>query len=179
MARSTAKSFRLDGPTWRGPEVRNRGFLVSGIVLIAASLIGPAVQAGVSDSPAAWSRSGHMSDGGHMWGWWDNSGRGESVAPIEGAEELTIVADDFSFSPSNLTVSAGEAMNLRLVNRGKVSHDLVVPELALRLVAAPGEETVAGLDTTAPGVYRFWCTFPGHEAQGMVGELTVETAKND
>lgn len=156
--------------------MRNKGLLISGIVLIAASLIGPAVQAGVSDGPVGWGRFGHMSDGGHMWGWWGSSGQGETFAPIEGAEEMTVVANDFSFSPSDLTVSAGEAMNLRLVNRGSVSHDLVIPELGLRLVVAPGEETVAGLDTTAPGVYRFWCTFPGHEAQGMVGELTVETA---
>jgi uncharacterized cupredoxin-like copper-binding protein len=38
----------------------------------------------------------------------------------------------------------------------------------------PGESVSVTFETPGPGTYSFLCTFPGHYAAGMVGELTVE-----
>lgn len=142
---------------------------------MAASLIGPTVQASVADTTVTWNWLGHMSDRGHMWDWWNDSESATSSPRVEGADEVVVVATDFDFAPSEVTVSAGEPVNLRLVNEGRLPHDLVIPELDLRVSAGAGGEGVAGLDPE-PGVYEFWCSYPGHESQGMIGTLTVESA---
>lgn len=153
--------------------MRDRSVLVTGALLLAVSLIGPTVQASVDNSTASRGWTSHMSGRGHMWGGWGDADAGSIDSAVEGAEEMVVVATDFGFAPSELAFIAGEPMNLRLVNQGRLPHDLVIPELDWRISADPGGQAVAGLDPE-PGVYRFWCSYPGHASQGMSGTLTVE-----
>lgn len=44
----------------------------------------------------------------------------------------------------------------------------------LHLVAEPGKQDALEFVPTQPGVYRFFCSVPGHRAAGMVGELIVK-----
>lgn len=58
--------------------------------------------------------------------------------------------------------------------------DFVAPEMKAQVIAAtalagPGETVDVTFTVPAkPGVYPFMCTFPGHFAAGMKGELTVQ-----
>jgi heme/copper-type cytochrome/quinol oxidase subunit 2 len=153
--------------------MRRRGLLIAGITLVSMSIVGSAVQAGVSGQGyQGW--FGHMFDGGdHMWGWSGSDAPRQSGPPVADAEEATVVATDFAFAPETVVV-AGEAVNIRLDNQGSAPHDLVVPELGLRVSASPGREAVAGIVDPEPGTYDMWCTYPGHADAGMTGTFIVE-----
>lgn len=107
----------------------------------------------------------------HMRGW-----RGPSATPPAsrpGARVVAVTLVDFAFQPPNLRVRATEAVNLELVNSGRVPHDLYVPDLNFRVFLQPGQQVVAGLPRVAPGTYEFYCTLPGHRSAGMEGTLTA------
>jgi plastocyanin len=87
---------------------------------------------------------------------------------------VTVAANDFSFSPSQIRVEG--PFNLTLVNDGRLLHDLTVPELNIKLVAGPGETVTTGVPQVSPGEYSFCCSVPGHADAGMVGVLVVESS---
>lgn len=85
---------------------------------------------------------------------------------------MTLV--DFAFRPASIRVKAGDPVNLRLVNSGRITHDLYVPALGFQVTVAPGQEVVAELPAAPPGTYEFYCTLPGHREAGMRGTLVVD-----
>jgi len=113
-------------------------------------------------------------------------------APVR---ELRIEMDDtMRFSPSALTVVAGETVKLVLVNRGKMTHELVIgtaAELAEHLremksgsaahhhhssseisaEAGQSREVIRSFDKS--GELGIACFEPGHYEAGMKGTLTV------
>lgn len=93
--------------------------------------------------------------------------------PYADATVVEVAATDLAFDPGAVTVDAGEPVNLRLVNRGQVFHDLTIPDLDVTLAAEPGETVTTGITVDAPGTYEFLCTVPGHADAGMRGTLTV------
>lgn len=107
----------------------------------------------------------------HMRGWQGPSASPPASRP--GARVLAVTLVDFAFQPPNFQVRASEAVNLKLVNSGRVPHDLYVPALNFRVLLEPGQQVVAGLPRAAPGTYEFYCTVPGHRSAGMEGILTV------
>lgn len=143
-----------------------RGLLIAGIAALLIAFTGAAVQMPAAGPWGMW--------GGHMWsspdgGWWQTG----SSAPIEGAEELTVLARDYSFEPADLTVTTGSPVNLTLVNEGRVPHDLAVRDLGIHVTAGPGERATTGFVVDQAGTYEIVCTYPGHAAAGMAGRLRV------
>ncbi len=105
----------------------------------------------------------------HMRGW------NPTPAPraLPGARVVLVELVDFAFRPGVLRVRAGETVNLRLRNAGRVLHDLYVPALGFRAAVNPGQEVVTSLAAGRPGTYEFYCTLPGHREAGMSGTLVV------
>jgi uncharacterized cupredoxin-like copper-binding protein len=109
--------------------------------------------------------------------------------------ELRIEMDDtMRFSPSVLTVTAGERVRLVVVNRGKLTHELVIgtaDELAhhqremksgsaahhhhsdseISVEAGQSREVIRSFDKS--GELGIACFEPGHYEAGMKGKLTV------
>ena len=109
--------------------------------------------------------------------------------------ELRIEMDDtMRFSPSVLTVTAGERVRLVVVNRGKLTHELVIgtaDELAhhqremksgsaahhhhsdseISVEAGQSREVIRSFDKS--GELGIACFEPGHFEAGMKGKLTV------
>ncbi len=100
-------------------------------------------------------------------------GTASSSDTIAEAPTVEIAAVDFGFVPSRIEVNAGEPLNLRLTNRGKLFHDLTFEDLDVRLTADPGNTSSGGIADLAVGEYRFECSVSGHAAAGMVGLLVV------
>lgn len=148
--------------------MRRSTLLIAGIVALAASLIGPAVQAGITGEAGRWGH--HMSGYGHM-GWWEDSQASGDV--IEGATEMEVTATDFSFTPDELTATVGEPINVTLVNTGDLPHDLVIPDLDVHLAAGPGQRASTGIQVEDASSYQFLCSLPGHAEAGMTGLLTL------
>ncbi len=122
-----------------------------------------------------WGRMpGHM--GGPMGGHMGRRGQGTSsgTAPVAaGAPTLEVVATDFAFRPAQFRVRARQTVNIALPNRGAILHDLTIPALRFQIVAQSGQRPAAALTATAPGTYEFYCSVPGHQEAGMVGQLIV------
>ncbi|HKZ24803.1 MAG TPA: cupredoxin domain-containing protein [Acidimicrobiia bacterium] len=148
--------------------MRNRSLLIAGVLLVATSTIGAAVQGAISGPQEWW--PGHMFGGGHM-GRWSDTSRTSSL--IEGAEVLVVTATDFGFSPAELVVQVGEPVNLTLVNEGAVPHDLTILGLAVHVEAGPGQRVTVGMVPEKTGSFDILCTYPGHSDLGMTGVMVV------
>lgn len=96
-----------------------------------------------------------------------------AAPPVDGAVEHEIVATDFAFSPDEITVGAGEPVNLRLVNESRSFHDVASADLDFRVEARPGRAEVGSFVADRPGTYELICTVPGHGTQGMTMTLVV------
>ncbi|HZQ16385.1 MAG TPA: cupredoxin domain-containing protein [Gaiellaceae bacterium] len=89
---------------------------------------------------------------------------------------LQVVAREYSYTLSRLTLKAGPAL-IELDNFGEDRHDLRVQRAGARHVAglgeiAPGSRATLALDLP-PGRYSFWCSVADHRARGMRATLTV------
>jgi uncharacterized cupredoxin-like copper-binding protein len=120
-----------------------------------------------------------------------------SVGSSRPATEITVEMTDFAYSPSSIAVPAGQPVTLTVKNVGNIEHDFVVEKIDattnivqdsgseahhahgeeqnydLHVSAGVGETSVFQLTVSDPGTYKIFCSVEGHEAAGMVGELTV------
>jgi len=88
----------------------------------------------------------------------------------QAAQSITVTMTEFKFRLTSKTAHAG-AVTLRLVNKGKLAHDIKIAGKKSALVK-PGK-TGALTVTLKKGKYPYLCTVPGHAAAGMKGVLTV------
>lgn len=74
-----------------------------------------------------------------------------------------------------LTVRAGDAVHIELVNGDGMTHDLAVPDLHVQTAPAMGKGNTVDVAFTArqSGVYAYICTVAGHRQAGMAGSLVV------
>jgi plastocyanin len=100
----------------------------------------------------------------------DDGDTGGEAAP---ADEVELVATDFAFEPSSLTVDAAGEHTLTLVNEGELPHALAFDDLDAATgnvdPGASGEVTVE----LEPGSYTIYCPVGNHRDQGMEGTLVV------
>ena len=78
----------------------------------------------------------------------------------------------FEYAPKSLTIKANTDTTITLKNSDAVTHDWVIADKNIKIEAAPGKNASASV-TLPAGTYKVICTQPGHEAAGMVGQLTV------
>jgi plastocyanin len=143
--------------------------LLAGLGLVVVGLMGMSLQV----TAGGWGEWRGM-HGGPMMEWGgpgDTSSRG--TPPIGGASTVEVEATEFAFEPNRVVTGAGE-VNIALVNRGTVLHDLTIPALGVHLAAGRGETTTIGLSGLIRGEYPILCTVPGHAEAGMIGVLVVE-----
>ena len=136
------------------------------ILLLAVSAL---VAAGCGTGGA---EQGADAEGGHAAGEHDHDDATHD--PVEGAREVVVTATDLDFEPESLTMDAGEAVNVQVVNEGELFHDFTLDEPALHVGVEPGETQETSLAIDEPGTYEAVCTVPGHEEAGMVVTIEVE-----
>jgi plastocyanin len=90
------------------------------------------------------------------------------------AVNVTVTARDFSYTPSTITVSAGQKVHLTFKNEGKVVHEIIFEGFDAGTKAEAGETNGANFTAPRAGTYTFVCTIPGHKEAGMVGQLIVQ-----
>lgn len=96
-------------------------------------------------------------------------------APTSKITEISVVGTEFSFSPSNISVKAGEQVRITFRNNGRAPHNLILDGLGAGTKTITGGQTDI-VEFTAPssGTYTFFCSISGHRAAGMEGSLQVE-----
>ena len=119
---------------------------------------------------------------------------GETTAA--GSKTVEIAMEDIKFDQSTLTVEAGEAIEFRFVNDGKIAHDAFIGDVGAQLehavemaemdgasehsveeaaiVLQPGESGELSYTFSEPGAYQVGCHQPGHYEAGMKIDVTVE-----
>jgi plastocyanin len=80
------------------------------------------------------------------------------------------------YDSSSLTAKAGK-VSIAFTNQSPLAHNVTVASATGEVVGATptfqgGEKTLSV--TLKPGVYKFYCSVPGHRAAGMEGTLTVQ-----
>lgn len=103
------------------------------------------------------------------------------------------MTDDMRFSPSHFSVKKGETLRLRVVNKGRLMHEMVLgtraslDEHAQMMLKYPGmehaEPYMAHVATgqtedmvwsfNRAGEFDFACLIAGHYQAGMTGRFTV------
>ncbi|MCW2981173.1 MAG: hypothetical protein JWO14_2900 [Solirubrobacterales bacterium] len=108
--------------------------------------------------------------------------------PEPEANAVSITANDqtprYTYVPSRTTVKPG-ALSVQLIDGGQDDHNMRMqrvnaegqvegPVVAMvgATPAAPSQPTTVVVEAGA--TYRMWCTLPGHAANGMEAEITVE-----
>lgn len=112
--------------------------------------------------------------------------------------DIEATLEDFSFSPAEWTVPAGEEITIDLTNDGSVEHEWVIlqsgvtieseaelPETEEELLAdfvywedevEPEESKTLTFTAPSAGEYQVICAIEGHFDAGMEGSLTVESS---
>ena len=83
-----------------------------------------------------------------------------------------LVAQDFTFQPTDFPVSAGRQLTFTFTNDGNVAHNLSVPAIGVDFDLEAGtSETIILVPPSTPGPVEFLCKF--HQDRGMKGTFTV------
>jgi plastocyanin len=90
-----------------------------------------------------------------------------------GTPSVTIEAHDIFLKPNRIKAPAGK-LKIEYTEEGSQQHTLVIQGVKdFKLEVSGGKKTESGTVDLQPGQYTYYCTIPGHRAQGMQGTLTV------
>lgn len=85
-----------------------------------------------------------------------------------------VVADNFSFSPSELKVHKGDTVKINFLSKD-VTHGLNITEYKVNVISPVGESVTTSFVADKVGTFSFRCSVycgSGHKA--MIGSLVVE-----
>jgi uncharacterized cupredoxin-like copper-binding protein len=124
---------------------------------------------------------------------------GSTSATPTTTQSFAVAAKEFGFAPAQLTVTAGQPVELTFQNTGAVEHDWSVREIdlagsptatdatggghmsgdthdapKLHVAAGPAAQGKLTFTPSKAGTYEVFCTVAGHKEAGMVGTLTVK-----
>ncbi len=124
-----------------------------------------------------------------------STGEADDDAPTS-ARTVEVAMEDIKFDRATLSVTAGETIDFRFINNGKVAHDAFIGDAAAQMehetemaemgdagghptedaaiVLQPGESGQLSYTFDQPGTYQVGCHQPGHYAAGMKIAVAVE-----
>lgn len=101
-----------------------------------------------------------------------------STTTIAEIKTFDVVAEQFSFSPSTLTVNQGDSVVLNLTT-SDVPHGFSLPEFGVATTITPGKTSTVEFVADQSGTFSFSCSVvcgAGHT--DMSGTLVVNAASN-
>lgn len=120
---------------------------------------------------------------------------GGGATPVD-SRTVEVAMLDIEFDQTTLTVNAGETIDFRFTNNGKIAHDAFIGDAAAQMdheiemadmgdasghpmeeaaiVVQPGDAGQLSYAFTEPGTYEVGCHQPGHYAAGMKIDVAVE-----
>ena len=92
----------------------------------------------------------------------------------ERARVVKITAQRFKYTPNEIMLKPGEAVQLEITSLDFV-HGLSIPDLKMRADLPPGRVTTVQVQFTNAGVYDFLCdNFCGDKHEEMSGKFVVK-----
>ncbi|OOE03951.1 hypothetical protein BO219_06895 [Anoxybacillus kestanbolensis] len=119
-----------------------------------------------------------------------NKSSGSPLNSSTKAKKVVIEATEFAYFPKDFKLSAGQPVTLIFKNSGEVEHDIEFENMKASLLqqshhghhsknqtvhihSLPGKTAEVKFIPIESGVFRFYCTVPGHKESGMVGFVEV------
>lgn len=94
--------------------------------------------------------------------------------PQSQVKEFTIIAKQFSFEPSTITVNRGDTVRL-FVKSTDVTHGIAISEFGVNEVLPPGQEKVIEFVASKSGTFPMFCSvFCGSGHLDMKGTFVVK-----
>ena len=91
----------------------------------------------------------------------------------EPARVVKITAQRFKYTPNEIMLKPGEAVQLEITSLDFV-HGLSIPDLKMRADLPPGRVTTVQVQFASAGVYDFLCdNFCGEKHEEMSGKFVV------
>src|SRR5207244_13163959 len=93
------------------------------------------------------------------------------------AQQMSVAAKDYSFTPAAVTVKANQEVQLTLANGATQAHNWTVQGLDQTYTTgdvAAGKSGTISFTPSKTGPFKVICTIAGHESFGMVGQLIVQ-----
>ncbi len=89
-------------------------------------------------------------------------------------KEFTVVGQNYSFTPSTITVNKGDHVKITFKNVDGF-HDFRIDEFqaATRRISA-GQEDAVEFTADKTGTFEYYCSVGGHRMMGMRGSLIVQ-----
>ncbi len=131
----------------------------AGVAVLAAGLVLGACGGGGSDKAKSSGDSGAQAD--------------KTALVTPNGPKVEVSAREFAFTPSAVTLKAGEPTTIVLENDGGIEHDFSVSDAGFTLAVPASQTGQKVLTIPKPGTYPFHCSVPGHEGAGMKGTITV------
>ena len=99
----------------------------------------------------------------------------ESGSIREGVKEIQIVGNEYTFTPSSISVGKGEKVALTFRNTGRLPHNLTIKELGIATkTIGQGESDTVEFTASEVGILTFYCSVGNHRSLGMEGSLEVK-----
>lgn len=96
----------------------------------------------------------------------------EPAAGEDGSVEIDVLMGDIFYQPTGVEIPSGSTVVVNASNEGAIEHDFELDDGTGTGMLQPGESTSVELGPFTEST-RAICTVPGHEAAGMVFEITV------
>ncbi len=98
-----------------------------------------------------------------------------SNSTSQASKQITVMATEFAFNPSTLSVKKGDTVAITFKNNGQFPHNLTIPDLSLATkTVSPGEVDTITFTFDKTGSFSFMCTIDSHADKGMKGTITVQ-----
>lgn len=91
-----------------------------------------------------------------------------STAAADGPREVRMTANDGVFSPTEITIAAGEKISLVIENIGKEAEEFESAELKREKIVPPGKTIAVSIGPLKAGTYPFFGEFHPKTARGRV-----------
>lgn len=89
--------------------------------------------------------------------------------------EIEVSGDEYSYSPSMVSVKRGDKVRIVFTNNGNLPHNLVIDELDVSTkTIAGGKSDTINFTAESDADLEFYCSIGTHRAQGMEGILKIE-----
>jgi plastocyanin len=80
--------------------------------------------------------------------------------------------DPYSFDVKTIKASPGK-LTINLHEKGGQTHTFTIKDPKFEIKVTPSAPEASGTVELAPGTYKFECSFDGHAAAGMTGQIIV------
>ncbi|MEH7380366.1 cupredoxin domain-containing protein [Bacillus sp. JJ1533] len=173
---SLGKENRIEKRSWFLKPILTFAFIIT--LLYFGNQLDKNTKISKTESSTGTSHNNHENHGG---------------TTVNNSSEITINVNSstFSYTPSKIIIKKNQPVILTLKNNDAIEHDIEIKEIPihsqteqnhsehshgeadLHLHTTENSSSVIHFTPLKEGIYKFYCTIPGHAKNGMIGELVV------